>query len=390
MLAWSELKQAVEDGEVDFVIASPVFNVELGMEEQLTVIATLRRENEKMEAFDNLFGSVIFWRADNKDIKSLWDLRNKTIAAGAINSIGGWLAPAREFAERGIDLRNAARKVNHFIDNNKIIDEVMSGRADFGICRTSSLELLATAGKFNMSDIIYSRELYLHTEDLPFACSTRLYPEWSFARVAHTPANLVEKVALNLLRMSNVDDPKKITWGFPANYAQVHLMMKTLNLEPFFSENSLINLVIKRMRRWLTGLIITMLVLGLLVFYLLRLNFKLHNVTQEHGGRHQWQIRCRNIRQHAAFPRYSQPARRQIERSETCQRNRNSWRKHDIWRNHQGILPAAWSAGTGHDRHNSRHFSQLQGPAGSGTAGKAHFRHCRSGSPYCWLRIIGR
>ncbi|PKL51141.1 MAG: hypothetical protein CVV42_00855 [Candidatus Riflebacteria bacterium HGW-Riflebacteria-2] len=281
MLAWSELKQAVEDGEVDFVIASPVFNVELGMEEQLTVIATLRRENEKMEAFDNLFGSVIFWRADNKDIKSLWDLRNKTIAAGAINSIGGWLAPAREFAERGIDLRNAARKVNHFIDNNKIIDEVMSGRADFGICRTSSLELLATAGKFNMSDIIYSRELYLHTEDLPFACSTRLYPEWSFARVAHTPANLVEKVALNLLRMSNVDDPKKITWGFPANYAQVHLMMKTLNLEPFFSENSLINLVIKRMRRWLTGLIITMLVLGLLVFYLLRLNFKLHNVTQE-------------------------------------------------------------------------------------------------------------
>jgi len=281
MLQWAELKQAVANGQVDFVIASPVFNVELDMEGQLTVIATLRRENEKIEAFDNLFGSVIFWRASNKEIKSLWDIRNKTIAAGPLNSIGGWLAPAREFAERGIDLRNAAREVVNHIDTSKIIAEVLSGKADVGICRTSSLELLAAQGKLNLADISYSRELYLHTEDLPFACSTRLYPEWSFARASHTPANLVEKVTLNLLRMSNVDEPKKITWGFPANYSQVHQLMQTLNLEPFRSESSLINLLVKRLRRWLTGLAITLLALGSLVFYLLKLNFRLHNVTEE-------------------------------------------------------------------------------------------------------------
>jgi len=281
MLQWSELKQAVANGKVDFVIASPVFNVELDMDGQLTVIATLRRENEKIEAFDNLFGSVIFWRAGNKEIKSLWDIRNKSIAAGPLNSIGGWLAPAREFAERGIDLRNAAREVVNHIDTSKIIAEVLSGKADVGICRTSSLELLASQGKLNLADISYSRELYLHTEDLPFACSTRLYPEWSFARVSHTPAHLVEKVTLNLLRMSNVDEPKKITWGFPANYSQVHQLMQTLNLEPFRSESSLINLLVKRLRRWLTGLAITLLALGSLVFYLLKLNFRLHNVTEE-------------------------------------------------------------------------------------------------------------
>jgi len=281
LLSWSDLKQAVAGGKVDFVIASPVFNVELDLEGQLTVIATLRRESEKIDAFDNLFGSVIFWRADNKEIKSLWDLRNKTIAAGPVNSIGGWLAAAREFAERGIDLRNAASKVFHHINTNKIVDEVMSGKADFGICRTSSLELLAAAGKLNMDDIVYSRELYMHTEHLPFACSTRLYPEWSFARVIHTPANLVEKVTLSLLRMSNIDEPRKITWEFPANYSQVHQMMKTLNLEPFRSENSLVNMLVKRMRRWLTGLVITLLALGSLVFYLLKLNYRLHNLTLE-------------------------------------------------------------------------------------------------------------
>ncbi|PKL42677.1 MAG: hypothetical protein CVV41_14110 [Candidatus Riflebacteria bacterium HGW-Riflebacteria-1] len=281
MLSWNELRLAVDEGKVDFVIASPIFNVELNMAGKLTVIATLRRENEKMEAFDNLFGSVIFWRAENKEIKSLWDIKNKTIAAGPKNSIGGWLAPAREFAERGIDINNAAFRVFHHIDTLKIVKEVLSGKVDFGICRTSSLEMLAKQGEINLEDITYSRELYLHTEDLPFACSTRLYPEWSFARVQHTSAHLVEKVTLSLLRMSNVDDPKKITWGFPANYSQVHQLMQTLNMEPFQSDNSLINIVITRLKRWLTGLIATLLALGSVIFYLLRLNRKLHYLTDE-------------------------------------------------------------------------------------------------------------
>ena len=281
MLSWTELKQSVDEGKVDFVIASPIFNVELNMAGKLTVIATLRRENEKLEAFDNLFGSVIFWRADHKEIKSLWDIKNKTISAGPKNSIGGWLAPAREFAERGIDMNNAARRVFHHIDTFKIIEDVLSDRADFGICRTSSLEMLASQGKINLADLTYSRELYLHTEDLPFACSTRLYPEWSFARVQHTSANLVEKVTLSLLRMSNVDEPKKITWGFPANYSQVHQLMQTLNMEPFQTDNSLINLVVTRLKRWLTGLLFTLLALGSVIFYLLSLNRKLHNLTDE-------------------------------------------------------------------------------------------------------------
>ncbi|MBU1107819.1 MAG: response regulator [Candidatus Riflebacteria bacterium] len=281
MLSWLELKQAVIENNVDFVIAGPVFNVELGMEGQLTVIATLRREHEKIDAFDNLLGSVIFWRADNTEIKSLWDIRNKTVAAGPPLSIGGWLAAAREFAERGIDLRNAAREVFHYTDSLKIVEEVLNKKVDFGICRTSSLEMLVAQGKINLSDLTCSRELYLHTEHLPFVCSTRLYPEWSFARVQHTPANLVEKVTLVLLRMSNNDEPKKITWGISANYSQVHQLMQTLNMEPFKSENSLINLLINRMRRWLVVLIITMLGLGSIIFYLLRLNRKLRNVTQE-------------------------------------------------------------------------------------------------------------
>lgn len=281
LLAWDELKKAVNDSQVEFVIGSPVFYVELNLEGLLTSIATLRRENEKIEAFNNLMGAVIFWKADNLEIKSLWDIRNKVLAAGSANSIGGWLAAAHEFADRGIDLRNAVSEVHHYTDINKVIEEILLGKADFGICRTSSLELLVEQGRLNLADITYSQELYPHTDGLPFACSTRLYPEWTFARVKNTPESLVERVTLCLLRMSNIDEPKEITWEIPANYSQIHQLMQTLNLEPFRSDNSLLNLLIKRLKRWLTGMFITLLLLGVLVFYLLRLNQRLRNVTAE-------------------------------------------------------------------------------------------------------------
>ncbi len=284
LLNWPELRAAVENGEVDFVIASPVFNVEAGMAGDLTVLATLKRESEKLEGFDNLFGSVIFWKSADKNIKSLWDIRNKRLAAGPVQSIGGWLAAAREFAERGIDLRKACREIIHHGDTQKIVEEVLADRADFGICRTSSLELMAKQGIFDMKSITFSRELYLHTESLPFACSTRLYPEWSFARVRHTSENLVERVTLAILRMSDIQFPKKITWGISANYAQVHQLMQVLSLEPFNADNSIVVSLVKRFKNWLTAFFVAMVILGLIIFYLLALNRRLRNVTDELDG----------------------------------------------------------------------------------------------------------
>ncbi|MDD3147243.1 MAG: ATP-binding protein, partial [Candidatus Riflebacteria bacterium] len=129
-----------------------------------------------------------------------------------------------------------------------------------------------------------SRELYLHTESLPFACSTRLYPEWSFARVQHTSDNLTERVNLALLKMSNIEIPKKITWGIAANYGQVHQLMQVLGLDPYGSDNSLVTAMIKKFRSWILGLSAAMVLLGLVIFYLLALNRKLRNVTDELEG----------------------------------------------------------------------------------------------------------
>lgn len=281
MHTWAGLKDAISHHKVDFAIANPAFSVESAFYGETTIIATLKRGSEKFDAFDNLHGSVIFWKSGNTEIKTLWDIRNKNIAAGQLLSIGGWLAAAREFSERGIDLRKACHQIDHHVDTKKILEAVLSGEADFGICRTSSLEILAQNNVFKMSDISFSRELNPHAGALPFACSTRLYPEWAFTRVSHTHEHLAEKVTLAILSMSDTKQRQKTTWGIAANYSQVQQLMQTLNMEPFRSDNSLINSVIKSFRRWLAGFIFSMIFLGLIIFYLLALNRKLRNVTQE-------------------------------------------------------------------------------------------------------------
>lgn len=280
-MSWLELKQAVIDEEVDFVIASPIFNVEVEMMGHMAILATLRRGGEGYDAFDNLHGSVIFWRANNSSIKSLWDIRGKRLVAGSPLSIGGWLAASREFAERGIDLRKTCSEVSHITNSEKVVEEVLAGRADFGICRTSTLELMIERQKVDAKEIAYSRELYLHVERLPFACSTRLYPEWSFSRVMKADQDLVEKVNITLLKMADESIVGQVSWGASANYAQVHQLMQALNLPPYELAGSFVDSVVVSLKRWLIVFVFAFVILGLFVFYLLALNKRLRNLSQE-------------------------------------------------------------------------------------------------------------
>lgn len=280
-LSWIDLKKAVDERSVDFVISSPIFSVEAGFDGDLTIIATLKRESDKLRGFEELYGSVIFWRADNKSVKTLWDIKNSRVAAGSILSIGGWLAAAREFADRGIDLKKYCASISHYYDNTKVVEEVISGKADFGICRTSTLEKMVEEGELELSLLEISDEFVSH--QLPFICSTRLYPEWSFARVTGTNELLAEKVAVSLIKMTDEVGPMQTTWGIPANYSQVHQLMRTLHMEPFDTDSSLIAAAIRTMRRWLALFFMAILILGLIVFSLLRLNRRLRNVTAELG-----------------------------------------------------------------------------------------------------------
>jgi len=104
--------------------------------------------------------------------------------------------------------------------------------------------------------------------------STRLYPEWPFAKAEHTPDNLAEKVAIALLSMSP-DSPaatagKCAGWTISLNYEPVHECLKELSIGPYkgFGEIAFID-VLKRYRHWF---ILSAVVLVVMVILNRRLN----------------------------------------------------------------------------------------------------------------------
>ncbi len=281
---WHELQKAIRLGKVDFVIANPVFSVEMDLEGEITILSTLRKEKVNEEGFESLFGSVIFWSRSNKNITNLWDIKDKNLAAGDALSVGGWLAASRELKERGIDLNKIYKSISRFSTSKEIINHVLSGKSDFGICRTGAIEKLIGAGEITSDQLVISNEMISPFNKLPFLCSTRLYPEWAFLRTSKVSPSLAERVNLSLLKMGNDRPEKLFTWGIPANYSEIYQLLKTLGVGPYAESESLFSALTKKFRRWIFALLLTLFGVGVFSFYLLALNKELRSVTIKFEG----------------------------------------------------------------------------------------------------------
>ncbi|HHM05900.1 MAG TPA: EAL domain-containing protein [Gammaproteobacteria bacterium] len=71
----------------------------------------------------------------------------------------------------------------------------------------------------------------------PFPLSTRLYPEWPFVKLKHTPDDLARQVAVALLQMPG-DSPAALAarirgWTVPMDYQPVHELMSELDIGPY-------------------------------------------------------------------------------------------------------------------------------------------------------------
>jgi PAS domain S-box-containing protein/putative nucleotidyltransferase with HDIG domain len=90
-------------------------------------------------------------------------------------------------------------------------------------------------GKIKLSNIkIINQQQH---SDFGYLHSTRLYPEWPFARVAHTSEKLSHEVATALLRMPP-DGKAALTgqtagWTVPGNYQPVHELLRELHIDPY-------------------------------------------------------------------------------------------------------------------------------------------------------------
>lgn len=231
-LSFVEIDQMVADGDVDFVLANSAIYV--GLEKRFGAgrIATMRNRNGHRGY--TVFGGVIFTRSDQKDIKTISDISDKRFAAVKSNSFGGYHMAWREMALADITPSEDTSLIFSGT-HDAVVNAVLKGDADVGTVRSDTLERMSAEGRIDLKDIkIINQQQH---KNFGYIHSTRLYPEWPFARMAHTSGQLSNLVASALLRMPP-DGKAAVSghtagWTVPGNYQPVHELLKELHIAPY-------------------------------------------------------------------------------------------------------------------------------------------------------------
>jgi two-component system sensor histidine kinase TtrS len=221
---------AVADRRVDFVITNPGNYVTLEARFAVTRIVTL--ESESVGSPMAALGSTVIRRADRRDIGGdigdLAELRGRTVAVADGDAFGGFQIAWREMVEAGVrpfkDLRGL--KVVGF-PMERVVGAVRDGFADAGILRGCLLEELGAQGRVAPGEFVV---LGGRPSPLPCQVSSRLYPDWPFARLSHAPRDLAQRVAAALLTMPASDGK---TWTAPLDYTPVHELFRELHIGPY-------------------------------------------------------------------------------------------------------------------------------------------------------------
>ena len=277
-LGYEEGCPAVERGKVDFALANSSFYVELEARYGVNRLATLK--NLCLGKGYTQFGGVIFQRADREEIKRLADLAGKTFMAVKGASFGGWQMAWRELKEAGIDPYRDFGKLRFGGTHDAVVYAVRDGLVDAGTVRTDTLERMAAEGKIRLEDFRVINKRDPKTLGLPFLCSTRLYPEWSFAKVKHVPDDLAQQVAIALLSMSR-DSPaaeaaRCTGWTIPQAYQPVRECLKELRVGPYedFGKITFAD-VISRYSYWLLAALAVLALMTAVTAWVVRLNRRL-------------------------------------------------------------------------------------------------------------------
>ncbi|MBE9057630.1 PhnD/SsuA/transferrin family substrate-binding protein [Sphaerospermopsis sp. LEGE 08334] len=234
-LNFTQIEAAIEQNVVKFVITSPAIYVEFEALYGVNRLATLK--HLRMGRAYTMFGGVIFCKADCDNIQNLTDLRGKNFVAVAENSFGGWRSAWREIVEAGINPYRDFQSLQFTNSHDAVIYAVGEGKADAGTISTNVLEQMALEGKVDLKNFKIINQQTQYGEKFPFALSTRLYPEWTFAVTQKTSSELAEQVAIALLKLPKDHPAAKAAesegWTIPLNYQSIHECFQVLQVHPY-------------------------------------------------------------------------------------------------------------------------------------------------------------
>jgi two-component system, LuxR family, sensor histidine kinase TtrS len=257
----NEMSAALAEGKLDFILTNPGNYVDLERKFGVSRITTLK--NLHFGRPYTVFGAVIFTRADREDIRALRDLDDKSFAAVSADAFGGFQMAWRELRQAGIDPYRDLSRLQFFdFPQDDIVFAVRDRLIDAGTVRAETLERMISEGLVGRADFRILNAL--SSGDYPFPHSTRLYPEWAFAKVKTTPGALAKSVAIALMKMP-AGHPAMIAgdyagWTVPLNYQPVHELFMELGIGPYQrSGMSAFRELLTRYWYWLVLLVVAVL-----------------------------------------------------------------------------------------------------------------------------------
>ncbi|MBK5205386.1 MAG: PhnD/SsuA/transferrin family substrate-binding protein [Polaromonas sp.] len=221
------LMRAVHEQAIDFVITNSGHYVALENSDGASRIATI--ESPWALSSRQSIGSAIVVRNDAR-LHTLADLVGKHVLAVDPEAFGGYQIAARELLQAGVDPEHDLAKLQFTgFPIQKIVHAVRAGQADAGIIRTCLLEQMIGNGEIGEGELRVLAPIV--TQGLRCQTSSRLYPDWPFAALRHTPAELTKRVAMALLAMPRTADG--YSWTIPSDYQVVDELFRELKIGPY-------------------------------------------------------------------------------------------------------------------------------------------------------------
>jgi PAS domain S-box-containing protein len=233
-----EMTAAAARGEFNYVITNPSAYVVMAVNAGAGEIASLVNRWQGQDLIR--FGSVVFTRKEQADIRSLRDLRGKSLMATVRQGFGGWQIVAEEFDEVGVDPEAYLNQLVFSSGNQQeVVFAVRDGAVDAGVIRTGVLEKMDAEGLIDLEqfNVVASRNV----EGFPLPLSTNLYPEWVFAELPKMDVELGPKIKAVLLSIEMTDSAavsgQYSGWREPLSYRSVHLLLRELRASPYEQYN---------------------------------------------------------------------------------------------------------------------------------------------------------
>ncbi len=233
-LPFDQIEAAVAEKKVDFILVNP--SIYINLEEKYKVSRILTLIQKQGGRFSSEFAGVLFHLAERGELNNFKALKGCLLGAVNPDSLS-WQAVKFELFEEGFSVERDLAGFSFTNSHDLVVYGVLKGRSDFGVVRTGTLERMAQEGLIEIEKIAVIHEHGGGQVHLPFAHSTRAYPEWPLAKMPNTNNYLANRVAIALLFLAPGDDvcvkARIGGWTTPLSYRSVRTLLKTLKLPPY-------------------------------------------------------------------------------------------------------------------------------------------------------------